>query len=182
MRVWIYEFLNPSYYHMSGHSKWSTIKRKKGATDQKRGQVFSKLSKNITLAARGGSDPRINTALANAIEQARAENMPKENIDRAIKKVSDKSAIQLQEVVVEAIGPGGVALRIKAVTDNSNRTISEIKKILINHHAKMVPQRSIDWMFNTPVTITPEEHAHLDTLFEVLDDQDDVDDVASNLS
>lgn len=167
---------------MSGHSKWSSIKHKKGITDQKRGQLFSKLSKNITLAARNGSDPRTNSTLAGAIEQARAANMPKDNIDRAIKKVSDKSAVQLQEVTVEAIGPGGVALRIKAVTDNSNRTINEIKKILTNHHVKMVNPRSIDWMFNTPATISPEEHAQLDTLFEALDDQDDVNDVDSNLA
>lgn len=167
---------------MSGHSKWSSIKHKKGITDQKRGQLFSKLSKNITLSARNGTDPKTNTALANAIEQARAENMPKDNIDRAIKKISDKSSAQLQEIVVEAIGPGGVALKIKAVTDNSNRTISEIRKILVNHHVKMVPPRSIDWMFHAPVTISPEEHAQLNTLFEALDDQDDVDDVASNLA
>ncbi len=165
---------------MSGHNKWSSIKHKKGITDQKRGQMFSKLSKNITLAARNGADSKTNSVLANAIEQARAENMPKENIDRAIKKVSDKSA-QLQEVVVEAIGPGGVALRIKAITDNSNRTIGEIKKILTNHHVKMVNPRSIDWMFHTPTTISPEEHVRLDTLFEALDNQDDVDDVVSNL-
>jgi YebC/PmpR family DNA-binding regulatory protein len=166
---------------MSGHSKWSTIKRKKGATDQKRGQLFSKLSKNITLAARNGTDPRTNTSLANTIEQARSENMPKENIERAIKKVSDKSAAQLQEVVVEAIGPGGVALRIKAVTDNSNRTISEIKKILTDHTSKMVSPGSISWMFNSPVTINSNEHLQLENLFEALDNQDDVDDVDSNL-
>ncbi|MDP4001704.1 MAG: YebC/PmpR family DNA-binding transcriptional regulator [bacterium] len=167
---------------MSGHSKWSSIKHKKGITDQKRGQLFSKLSKNITLAARNGSDPKTNTALANAIEQARAENMPKDNIDRAVKKVSDKSATQLQEVVVEAIGPSRVALRIKAVTDNSNRTITEIRKILTDHNSKMVQPGSISWMFNTPATINPEEHAKLDTLFEALDDQDDVDDVISNVN
>ncbi len=166
---------------MSGHSKWSTIKHKKGATDQKRGQLFSKLSKNITLAARNGSDQKSNSTLAGAIEQARAANMPKENIDRAIKKVSDKSAAQLQEIMVEAIGPGGVALKIKAITDNSNRTITEIRNILTGHHAKMVQPRSIDWMFHTPAEISPEDHAKLDSLFEALDDQDDVDDVASNL-
>ncbi|MEK7138163.1 MAG: YebC/PmpR family DNA-binding transcriptional regulator [Patescibacteria group bacterium] len=165
---------------MSGHSKWSTIKHKKGATDQKRGQLFSKLSKLITLASRNGVDPKSNSALASAIEQARAANMPKDNIDRAIKKLSDKSAAQLQEVVVEAIGPGGVALRIKAITDNSNRTISEIKKIFTEHHAKMVQPGSISWMFNTPTTISPEEHVQLDALFEALDNQDDVDDVTSN--
>ncbi len=167
---------------MSGHSKWSSIKHKKGITDQKRGQLFSKLSKNITLAARNGSDPKMNTALANAIEQARVENMPKDNIDRAIKKVSDKSAAQLQEVLVEAIGPGGVALKIKAVTDNSNRTITEIKKILADNSAKMVQPGSTGWMFNMPATINPEEQTQLDALFEALDDQDDVDDVVSNLA
>ena len=166
---------------MSGHSKWSSIKHKKGITDQKRGQLFSKLSKNITLAARHGADPKMNAILANAIEQAQSANMPKDNIDRAIKKVSDKSVVELQEVVVEAIGPGGVALKIKAVTDNSNRTISEIRKILVNHHVKMVNPRSIDWMFHSPITISPEDHAQLDTLFEALNDQDDVDDVISNL-
>ena len=166
---------------MSGHSKWSSIKHKKGITDQKRGQLFSKLSKNITLAARGGTDPKMNSALANAIEQARAANMPKDNIERAIKKLSDKSAAQLQEIVVEAIGPGDVALRIKAVTDNSNRTISEIKKILVAHETKMVQPGSVAWMFNTPATIGEEDQVKLDKLFEALDDQDDVDDVMSNL-
>ena len=167
---------------MSGHSKWSSIKHKKGITDQKRGQLFSKLSKNITLAARNGSDPKTNTALANAIEQARAENMPKDNIDRAVKKVSDKSATQLQEVVVDAIGPGGVALRIKAVTDNSNRTITEIRKVLTDHNSKMVQPGSISWMLNVPATINEKEQSQLDTLFEALDDQDDVDDVISNVN
>ncbi len=165
---------------MSGHSKWSQIKHKKGATDQKRGQLFSKLSKNITLAARNGSDPKSNTALANAIEQARTANMPKDNIERAIKKVADKSAAQLQEIVVEAIGPGGVALRIKGITDNSNRTISEVKRILADHQSKMVQPGSISWMFNAPVTLAPEDQQKLETLYEALDDQDDIDDVVSN--
>jgi len=166
---------------MSGHSKWSQIKHKKGITDQKRGQLFSKLSKVITLAARKGSDPKMNTALANAIEQARNMNMPNENIDRAIKKVSDKSAAQLEEILIEAIGPGGVALQIKGVTDNKNRTIAEIKKILLGHRAKMVQPGSINWMFATPSLIDESTQAQLDKLFEALDDQDDVDDVVSNL-
>src|SRR5258708_8845490 len=167
---------------MSGHSKWSSIKHKKCITDQKRGQLFSKLSKNITLAARNGSDPKTNNALANAIEQARAANMPKDNIERAIKKVSDKSAAQLQEIVVEAIGPGGVALRIKGVTDNSNRTIAEVKKILAEHQSKMVQPGSISWMFNMPVTLEPADQQKLEALYEALDDQDDIDDVLSNLA
>lgn len=165
---------------MSGHSKWSSIKHKKGITDQKRGQLFSKLSKNITLAARHGADPKSNITLSNAIEQARVMNMPKDNIDRAIKKVADKSAAQLQEIVVEAIGPGGAALRIKGVTDNSNRTISEVKRILADHQSKMVQPGSISWMFNAPVTLEPEDQQKLEALYEALDDQDDIDDVVSN--
>ena len=138
---------------MSGHSKWSQIKHKKDVTDQKRGQIFSKLSKAITLAARRGIEPKSNIALSNAVEHARSMNMPNENIERAIKKVSDKNGIQLEEVAVEAIGPGGIALRINGVTDNKNRTIAEIKKILTDHGAKMVQPGSISWMFNNPVKV-----------------------------
>ena len=166
---------------MSGHSRWSQIRRQKESTDQKRGQVFSKLSKAITLAARQGTDPKTNTALANAIGQARSMNMPNDNIERAIKKVSEKGTAQLEEIVVEAIGPGGVALRIKSVTDNKNRTISEIKKVLSDNEAKMVPPGSIGWMFNTPVQANEEIQQKLDELFEALDDNDDVSDVDSNL-
>ena len=166
---------------MSGHSKWSQIKHKKSLTDQKRGQIFSKLSKAITLAARKGNDPKTNVALANAIEQARSMNMPNENIQRAIKKVSEKGGAQLEEIVVEAIGPGGVALRIEGVTDNKNRTISEIRKVLSNHEAKMVQPGSIGWMFNAPIQIDGQMHQKIDELLETLDNLDDVSDIVSNL-
>ncbi len=166
---------------MSGHSKWSQIKHKKGISDQKKGQLFSKLSKAITLAARKGSDPNTNIALASAIEQARALNMPNDNIGRAIKKVSEKSSAQLEEVAIDAIGPGGVALTITGVTDNKNRTISEVKKILSDHGAKMVPPGSIGWMFQNPVTVPEQAQQQLEVLFEALDNQDDVGDVVSNI-
>ncbi|HXK40800.1 MAG TPA: YebC/PmpR family DNA-binding transcriptional regulator [Candidatus Paceibacterota bacterium] len=166
---------------MSGHSKWSQIKHKKSLTDQKRGQIFSKLSKAITLAARKGNDPKTNVALANAIEQARSMNMPNENIQRAIKKVSEKGGAQLEEIVVEAIGPGGVALRIEGVTDNKNRTISEIKKVLSDHEAKMVQPGSIGWMFGSPVQANEQTQQKLNNLFEALDNNDDVTDITSNL-
>jgi len=166
---------------MSGHSRWSQIKHKKSLTDQKRGQMFSKLSKNITLASRKGADPKNNIALANAIEQARRVNMPNDNIERAIKKASEKDGAQLEEIVVEAIGLGGVALRIKGVTDNKNRTISEIKKILSSHEAKMVQPGSIGWMFNTPVQIEEQIQQKLDGLFDALDNNEDVEDVITNL-
>ena len=167
---------------MSGHSRWSQIKHKKGLTDKKKGQLFSKTSKLISLAAKKGPNPESNLELKNAIKQARSFNMPNDNIERAIKKVSDKSAVQLEELSIEAIGPGGIALRIKAITDNRNRTISDMKKILSEHGSKMVPPGSISWMFNQPVSITDTDtQAKIDKLFEALDDNDDVEDVISNL-
>ena len=166
---------------MSGHSRWSQIKRKKGLTDQKRGQMFSKLSKNITLAARKGTDPKSNIALQNAIEQARRENMPNDNIDRAIKKASEKNSSQLEEIVIEAIGPGSAAFRIKGGTDNKNRAISEIKKIVSGHEAKMVQPGSTGWMFNTPVQVNEQAQQKIDKLLEALDDNEDVGDVVTNL-
>jgi len=167
---------------MSGHSKWSQIKHKKALTDKKKGQIFSKLSRLITLAAKKGTAPKSNPSLAQAIDNAKAVNMPNENIERAIKKVSDKDQTELEELSVEALGPGGVALKIKAITDNRNRTMSEIKKILTDNNSKLVQPGSLIWMFNAPLTIkdvTTQEH--LDKLFEALDDQDEVEDVISNL-
>lgn len=168
---------------MSGHSKWSQIKHKKDITDKKKSQIFSKLSKLISLAAHKGTDPKTNTDLARAIEHARSFNMPSDNIDKAVKKVSDKNQAQLEELLIETIGPGGIALRIKAVTDNRNRTLSEIKKILSDFEIKMVQPGSIQWLFDQPpVTIENKElHNRIENLFETLDDQDDVEDIVSNL-
>lgn len=166
---------------MSGHSKWSQIKHKKALTDKKKGQIFSKLSRLITLAAKKGTDPKSNPSLTQAIENARAMNMPNENIERAVKKVSDKNQIQIEELSIEALGPGGVALKIKAITDNRNRTMAEIKKILTENGSKLVQPGGLTWMFNMSANINPEEHAQLDALFEALDDQDEVEDVVSNL-
>ena len=168
---------------MSGHSRWSQIKHKKGITDKKKGQLFSKLSKLISLAARKGPSLETNLELKNAVEHARSFNMPNDNIERAIKKVSDKSANQLEELSIEAIGPGGIALRIRAITDSKNRTIAEIKTILNDHNSKMVPPGSVSWMFNRSVSVESQEtQSQIDKLFEALDDNDDVDDVVSNLN
>ena len=167
---------------MSGHSRWSQIKHKKGANDKKRAQLFSKLSKLISLAARKGANPETNMELKNAIEQARSFDVPNDNIERAIKKASDKSATQLEELSIEAIGPGGIALKIKAITDNRNRTIVEIKHILSENNSKLVPPGTISWMFNQKVSITDlETQNRIDKLFEALDDQNDVENVESNL-
>ena len=168
---------------MSGHSKWAQIKHKKALTDKKRGQIFSKLSRLITLAARRGSDPKLNPSLAQAIEKAKSMNMPNENIERAIKKISDKNRAQLEELLIEALGPGEVALNIKAITDNRNRTVAEIKKILSEHGAKMVQPGSLSWMFQQPL-VAPDTavQGQIDALFEALDDHDEVEDISANVT
>lgn len=166
---------------MSGHSRWSQIKRKKDIADQKRGRIFSKLSKDITFAARKGTDIKTNVALANAIEQAKSANMPNENIERAIKNVSEKDSAQLEEIVVEGIGPNGVALRIKGTTDNKNRAVAEIKKIFLDHEVKIVNPGSISWMFNNPVQVNEQTQKKFNELFDALDDNDNVRNITSNL-
>ncbi|MCA9351106.1 YebC/PmpR family DNA-binding transcriptional regulator, partial [Candidatus Saccharibacteria bacterium] len=114
---------------MSGHSKWSTIKRQKGANDAKRGAIFTRIGNQIAIAAKSGTDPAINPALAMAIEKAKAANMPTTNIDRAIARVADKSAAQLHEVMYEGYGPGGVGILVECATDNLNRTYPEVKNV-----------------------------------------------------
>ncbi|MDP3954156.1 MAG: YebC/PmpR family DNA-binding transcriptional regulator [bacterium] len=131
---------------MSGHSKWSQIKHKKGAADQKKGQLFSKLSKKISIAAKSGADPSLNYHLQSAIDAAHSANMPKDNIERAIKRGSDKNLAELKEITVQAL-LGSVAIIIVAITDNSNRTIGDIKNILTKHSAKMAEAGSLDWLF-----------------------------------
>lgn len=168
---------------MSGHSKWSQIKHKKALTDKKKGQIFSKLARLITLAAKKGTDPKSNPSLSQAIENARVMNMPNENIERAIKKISEKNQVQLEELSVEALGPGGVALKIKAITDNRNRTMAEIKKILTENNSKLVQPGSLTWMFNQPLTLNDVLiQEQIDKLFEALDNQGEVEDVSSNLA
>ena len=114
---------------MSGHSKWSTIKRQKGANDAKRGAIFTRIGNQIAIAAKSGTDPAINPALAMASEKAKAANMPTTNIDRAIARVADKSAAQLHEVMYEGYGPGGVGILVECATDNLNRTYPEVKNV-----------------------------------------------------
>lgn len=134
---------------MSGHSKWSTIKRKKGANDARRGKLFTRLGREITIAARSGADPEANFALRLAVERARQSNMPKENIERAIKRGSgeDKDGAAFEEVLYEAYGPHGVALLIQVATDNRNRTLAEIKHALSRHGGNMAEPGSVSWQF-----------------------------------
>jgi YebC/PmpR family DNA-binding regulatory protein len=135
---------------MSGHSKWSTIKRKKGAADARRGQLFTKLAREITVAARQGiPDPESNFRLRLAVQKARTENMPKDNIDRAIQRAagSDGGA-QFDEVYFEGYGPGGIALMILTYTDNRNRTVGELRAALTRAGGTLGENGSVGWMFD----------------------------------
>ncbi len=146
---------------MSGHSKWSTIKRKKGKADAARGKVFTKLIREITVAARsGGADPESNSALRNAIAAAKAANMPASNIDRAIKKgVGGGDGAYLEEVMYEAYAPGGVAVLIKALTDNRNRTTSEIRHIFTKHGGSLAEVGAVAYLFEQKGVITVDRSA-----------------------
>jgi YebC/PmpR family DNA-binding regulatory protein len=136
---------------MSGHSKWSTIKRKKGAEDAKRGKVFTRITREIMMAAReGGADPESNSALRLAIDKARAANMPKENIERATNRGAGvgEGATAMEEVVYEGYGPHGIALVVSTVTDNKNRTLSDIKYVLNRNGGNLASAGSVTWQFD----------------------------------
>lgn len=135
---------------MSGHSHWSGIKHKKELTDAKKGKLFTKVVRLISISVRaGGPDPDSNPTLRLALEKAKEANMPKANIDRAIEKASGKEggAVNMEEVSYEAFGPGGVAMIIQGVTDNKNRAVSDIKKIVVKHGGRMAEAGSVSWMF-----------------------------------
>src|SRR6476619_2057590 len=133
---------------MSGHSKWSTIKRQKGVKDAARGAVFTKLGNAIALAARGGPDPDTNFSLRLAIDKAKAANMPLANIQRAIDRVSDKSAAQMEEVLYEGYGPGGVAIIVECATDNINRTYPEVRLAFSKHGGNMAEKGAVAFQFD----------------------------------
>lgn len=133
---------------MSGHSKWSTIKREKGAKDAARGVIFTKLGNAIAIAARSGTDPETNFALRLAIDKAKAANMPTANIERAIQRVADKNAAQLQELLYEGYGPGGVAILVEVATDNLNRTYPEVKLAFSKHGGNMAEKGAVVFQFD----------------------------------
>jgi YebC/PmpR family DNA-binding regulatory protein len=146
---------------MSGHSKWSSIKHKKGATDAKRGKIFSKLNKEITVAARmGGGDPASNPRLRTAIQAAKSENMPKDNIERAIKKgTGELEGADYEESVYEGYGPGGAAIYIESLTDNKNRAVADIRHILTKAGGNLGSNGCVSWMFQTKGYIVMEHDA-----------------------
>lgn len=135
---------------MSGHSKWHSIKHKKGAADAKRGKIFTRLIREITVAARdGGGDPDMNPRLRKAVSDAKAANMPNDNIDRAIKRgTGELEGVSYDEITYEAYGPGGVAILIEAMTDNRNRTVAELRHLLSKHNGNLGESGSVSWMFD----------------------------------
>lgn len=153
---------------MAGHNKWSKIKRDKGVNDAKRGAIFTKIGNQIAIAARGGTDPSMNSALALAIEKAKSANMPIANIQRAIDRVADKSAAQLEEVAYEAYGPGGVAFIIETATDNKNRTYPEVRTAVTKNGGTMADAGSVMFQFTRKGVIRVSASGE-DTLLTVLD-------------
>lgn len=155
---------------MSGHSKWHTIKHKKGATDAKRGKIFTKLIKEITVAARtGGGDPDANARLRKAILDSKAQNMPNDTIDRAVKRGSGElEGVNYEEITYEGYGPGGVAILIETMTDNRNRTVAELRHLLSKNGGNLGEAGSVAWMFDKKGYIVVDKEAKSeDELFEL---------------
>ncbi len=145
---------------MSGHSKWSTIKRKKAAEDVKRGKLFTKLGREITIAAREGGDPETNFKLRLAVEKAKAANMPKENIERAIRRgTGAEKGAELEEVYYEGYGPHGVALLVQVLTDNRNRAVSDVRRTFSRHGGSLGETGCVAWLFESKgyITISPND-------------------------
>ena len=176
---------------MSGHSKWSTIKRKKGAADAKRGAVFTRLSRELVMAAReGGSDPDSNFRLRLAVDKARAENMPKDNIERAIKRGAgeDKDAAAFEQIMYEGYAPHGVAVMVEAVTDNRNRTVSDLRHAFSKAGGNMAEPGAVGWQFERVAYFSfPSSAMNFDKAFElgieagandVIDDHDTIEIIA----
>ena len=182
---------------MSGHSHAKTVKRVKEAGDKKRSQVFSKMAKLISIAAReGGGNPDFNPKLRSAIEKAKEFDLPVDNIERAIKKGTGESGgSDLQEVIFEAYGPGGAAIIIEGITDNKNRALAEIKQLLNQYGAKLVGEGGLRWMFERKskgpgmlewesrqeIELSAKDKEDCEKLFEALDENEAVQEVYSNL-
>jgi YebC/PmpR family DNA-binding regulatory protein len=153
---------------MSGHSKWSTIKREKGAKDAKRGAMFTKIGNMIAIAARSGTDPSMNSALALAIEKAKQINMPAANIQRAVDRASDKNAATLEQITYEGMGPGGIGIIIETATDNKNRTFPEVRSALSKNGGRIADAGSVMFQFTRKGVIRVAETSE-DALLSVLD-------------
>jgi YebC/PmpR family DNA-binding regulatory protein len=176
---------------MAGHSHWKTVKYKKSISDQKRGRLFSKLLNAVSIAARQESNPEFNPRLRTAVEKAKENKVPQENIERAIKRASEDK--NLEELIIEAYGPEGTAILIEAITDNKNRTIAEVKKFLSDNSAKFAEAGSVRWAFEQIRTeagliwrekfkqqISSEAQEKLQKLIDELLEQNEVQNVYTN--
>ncbi len=155
---------------MSGHSKWSTIKHKKAATDAKRGKIFTKLIKEITVAARlGGGDPSANPRLRAAIDAAKGQNMPKSNIERAVKKgTGELEGVSYEEITYEGYGPGGVAVLVETITDNRQRTVADVRHLLSKRGGNMGEPGSVSWVFEKKgLVVIEKDKVDEETLMDV---------------
>lgn len=158
---------------MSGHSKWATIKRKKAVLDSKRGKIFTKLIKEITIAARqGGGDPAGNPRLRLAVDNAKAQNMPQDNIDRAIKKATGElEGVTYHELTYEGYGPASIAILVEVATDNKNRTVAEVRHLFSKHGGAIAESGSVSWMFDRKGIITlPTQGKTEDDMMEIVID------------
>ena len=169
---------------MSGHNKWSQIQHQKSATDKKRSVLFSKILNAIAIAARTESNPQFNPRLRSIIEKAKENNVPQENIERAIKKSSNEK--ELEELTIEAYGPGSIAMLIECITDNRNRTTNEIRHLLSENEAKMAEMGSVRWAFDDSKPKFPQEISNDDrekvlALIQKLEERDDVQKIMTNL-
>jgi YebC/PmpR family DNA-binding regulatory protein len=156
---------------MSGHSKWATIKRKKAAIDAKRGKIFTKLIKEITIAARhGGGDPAGNPRLRLAVDNAKAQNMPQDNIDRAIKKATGElEGVTYHELTYEGYGPAGIAVLVEVATDNKNRTVAEVRHLFSKNGGSLGENGSVSWMFDRKGIITlPRQNKTEDDVMDII--------------
>jgi YebC/PmpR family DNA-binding regulatory protein len=156
---------------MSGHSKWATIKHKKGALDAKRGKIFTRLIKEVTIAAKqGGGDPDGNPRLRGAIAAAKAENMPADNIKRAIQRgTGELDGVNYEEITYEGYGPGGVALIVEVLTDNKNRAVSEVRHAFSKHGGNMGAEGAVSWMFTKKgVIVVAKSAASEDKITEIV--------------
>ena len=165
------------HIHVSGHNKWTQIKHQKGAADKKRGLVFSKIIKAITVAARKEANPESNPRLRALIERAKKLGVPNDTMERAVKKNEDAKGFE--KLTLEAYGPAGIAFLITVITDNRNRTIQEIKHLLAEHEGKLAEQGGVRWVFEGEAAKFPQKIAHADAekikkLIRVLEERDDV--------
>jgi len=177
---------------MSGHNKWSKIKHKKAVTDAAKGKVYSKFNKLIQVAVKDAGGNLDSPSVVSAIERAKAENVPKDNIDRAIKKATGSDAKALQEVMYEGFGPGGVGIIIKAITDNRNRIVTEVKTIFTKNGGSFAASGAVSWGFakddnldwiptdGTEVEISDSDSEKLEKLVDLFEENDDVTDVYVN--